>query len=606
MFITYSLLPKIVKRILPFIFLINTLITVSNQPLVVRAAEAGNSPGSVPVITDFNYYANLCNLLRNQQKYEAALPVCQQAMNMRRRNPVLWAIRSDVLFNLGRYEEAAASAAAAIQMRSKYSYAQLQQCRALSELGNQDLAIAACDQALQINKDWGEMSPAVAWSTRGLALERGKQYTEALAAYEQAVKLQPQYSLALASQCRVLSEMGQYETAIAACDQAIQTNNNWGNSSLAQASFWRGLTFSRWGKYQQALSSCPQVTTSDESIEQKRMLACIKQKRLNRLQAAIDAFKRTVEINPKDATAWTYQGILLAELGQYSQAKIAYEAALKVSPNYSLALAGQCAILNKLENYQAALTACDSALQGDGNWDENGSLLAHLQRGQALAGLKQYEDALAAVEQALSHKSDFAQTWNAKSVILWQMNQYQEALQANDRAVAIAPNYFQAWLNRGSILKALNRKEEAIAAYERSLTSDVSLISDATLADVWTNRSSLLWDLGRYQEAVNSTNSAIELNPNSVTAWFNRAVFLDSLHQYEAAAIAYQEALKIEPKQERVWFALGVVLLRLKRDQEALTAFEEALKINPNYPEAKHNRDFLIRLHPTTGEASGE
>ncbi len=574
----------------------------SNQPLVARSAEAGTSPRAVPVIADFNYYANLCNLLRNQQKYEAALPVCEQAMNMRRRNPLLWAIRSDILFNLGRYEEAVASATAAIEMRPKYSFARLQQCRAFSELGNQELAIAACDQALQINKDWGEMSPAAAWYTKGLALERGKQNTEAIAAYDQALQLQPQYSLALASQCRVLSEMGEYETAIAACDQAIETNNNWGNSSLAQAAFWRGLTFSRWGTYEQAIASCPQATTDEESIEQKTRLACIQQKRLNRLEAAIDAFKRTVAINPQDATAWTYQGNLLAELGQYSQAKIAYEAALKASPNYSLALAGQCAILNKLENYQAALTACDRALQGDGKWDENGSLLAHLQRGQALAGLKQYEAALAAIEQALSQKSDFAQTWNAKSVILWQMNQYQEALQANDRALAIDSNYFQAWLNRGSILRALNRKEEAIAAYERSLTSDISLISATTLADVWTNRSLLLWDLGKTQEAINSTNSAIALNPNSLTAWFNRAVFYDSLQQYEPAAIAYQQALKIQPQQERVWFALGVVLLRLKRQPEAIAAFEEALKINPNYSEAIHNRNFLLRSYPITGE----
>lgn len=560
---------------------------VANPDLV---SEAISVP--VPIAGDFNYYFSLCKVLRSQQKYYPALSACNQAINLKKRKAEVWAIRSDILFNLGQYEEALVSSLTAFQAKSQYSFALTLQCRALSTLGQQDEAIVACDRALQINQNWDEFSPDLAWVSRGVAWERKNQYSQALESFEEALKVQPQHSLALASKCRVLSEMGKYEEAIVNCDRALQINSKWGEASLNKAWFWRGLAFTRWGKLAEVLESCSPIKSASER-ERVAIRECALKNRTARLEAGIDSYSHAVMLNPKDAAAWAQLGVNLSELNRYTQARSALESALQASPNYTFALASLSALLNKLGSYQEALTACEKALQGDSNWEESEPFHALLQKGQALTGLGRYDEALASVERALSLKPNSAIAQNAKSVILWQWQKYAEALQANDRAITIDPNYFQGWLNRGGILRTLQQNQEAITAYDRALKSDVTLVLPAAVASVWANRSAVLWHLKQYQEAIHSANEALTLDPKSVPAWFNRGLSLESLNQHEEAILSYQQALQLDPKQVEVWAAQGIALAQLKRYPEARVAFEEALKLNPNYVIAKQNRALL-------------
>ena len=589
------------KMILIGIGTVSLVSSVSVQPLLLAAelppinvSQAISLP--VPIAGDFNYYFSLCKVLRSQQKYEVALSACNQAINLKKRKAEVWAIRSDILFNLRQYEEGLVSGLTAFQLKPKYSFALTLQCRSLSALGQQNEAIFACDRALQVNQNWESFSPDLAWVSRGVAWELKKKYPQALESFEEALKVQPQHSLALASKCRVFSEMGKYEEAIVNCDRALQINSNWGEASLNKAWFWRGLAFTRWGKSAEVLESCSKINSASER-EMVAIRECALKNRTARLEAAIDSYNHAVMLNPKDAAAWAQLGVNLSELNRYAQARSALESALQASPNYTFALATLGALLNKLGSYQEALTACEKALQGDSNWEESEPFHALLQKGQALAGLGRYDEALSSVERALSLKPNSAIAWNTKSVIFWQWQKYAEALQANDRAIEIDPNYFQGWLNRGGILRTLKQNQEAITAYDRALASDVRLVLPAAVASVWANRSAVLWHLEQYQEAIHSANEALALDPKSVPAWFNRGLSLESLNQYEEAVLSYQQALHLDPKQAQVWVAQGIALAQLKRYPEAIAAFEEALKVNPNYDIAKQNRD-LLREHP--------
>lgn len=147
------------KMILIGIGTVSLISSVSVQPLLLAAelppinvSEAVSLP--VPIAGDFNYYFSLCKVLRSQQKYEAALSACNQAINLKKKKAEAWAIRSEILFNLRQYEEGLVSGLMAFQLKPKYSFALTLQCRALSALGQQDEAISACDRALQVNQNW--------------------------------------------------------------------------------------------------------------------------------------------------------------------------------------------------------------------------------------------------------------------------------------------------------------------------------------------------------------------------------------------------------------------------------------------------------------------
>lgn len=585
------------KTILIWIGATTLVFNISWQPLLTlaempRRNNADKFSQAVPISGDFNYYFSLCNVLREQRKYEAALSACNQAINLKKRNATLWAIRSDILLNLGQSEEALVSSLTALQIRSHHSLGLTEKCRSLSVLGHQDEAIAACNRALEVNQNWGEFSPSLAWISRGLAQERKQEYPQALASFEGALKLQGQNSLALVSRCRVLSEIKQYEEAIVTCDRALQVNENWGESFPAHAWFWRGVAFSRWGQFPEVLGSCASTKMASPMVKTLTN-ECIKKNRQERLDAAINSYEKAAETPLLSSLAWTQEGVILNELNRYAQARRVLESALKIRPNYALALVNLCETLNKLGNYQEALNACEKALQGDGKWEQSSPAHAYLQQSQALAGLRRFEEALASADRALSLKPNWAIAWNAKSVILWQGQKYPEALDASDRALEIAPEYFQGWFNRGGILKAMQRDRDALLAYDRALSSDLVLVPMASIVSVWVNRSAVFWRLGQYQEALASANSAISIDPNSVSAWFNRGLSLESMKEYEEAIKSYQRALLLDPKQINIWVAQGMAFFHLKRDQEALNAFEEALKIDPNYLPAKQNRDLL-------------
>lgn len=585
------------KSILAGIGVVNLVLTIGLQPQLPATKKIQEIPSnyvsqSVPVKGDFSYYLSLCNVQRSQAKYETALSACNQAINLRKENATLWAIRSDILLKLGQAEEALVSSLMALKIRSQDSLALTQQCRALSALGQPDEAIAACDRALAVNQNWDEFSPSLAWISRGLAQEQKQQYPQAIESFEGALKIETENSFALVSRCRVLSELRQYEAAITSCDQALRINQRWGESFPAQAWFWRGFTFGSLGKLSEVVANCSSTQPASQNVIDSTK-ECITKNRLERLEFAINSYEKATSNAPQMAIAWAYQGAIFNELNRYTKAQTALESGLKINQHYAFALVNLCTALNKLEKYQEALNACEKALQGDGKWDESGPSDAFLQQSQALAALGRSEEALASIDHALNLQPNWAIAWNAKSVILWQAKKYAEALQASDRTLELAPQYFQGWLNRGVILNAMQRYQEAIAAYDRAVASDLTLVSATSLASGWANRSAVLWRLGQYQEAINSANHAIATDPNSVSAWFNRGLSLDSIKQYKEAINSYQQALRLDPKQVHIWVAKGMAFFHLKCYQEAIKAFDEALKIDPNYLPAKQNRNLL-------------
>jgi tetratricopeptide (TPR) repeat protein len=82
-------------------------------------------------------------------------------------------------------------------------------------------ALAAYEQAIRLDPNH-----AAAYREKGYALSRLKRYAEALAAYEQAIRLDPNDAVAYANKGGVLSNLKLCEEALAAYEQAIRLDPN--------------------------------------------------------------------------------------------------------------------------------------------------------------------------------------------------------------------------------------------------------------------------------------------------------------------------------------------------------------------------------------------
>ncbi len=91
-------------------------------------------------------------------------------------------------------------------------------------------AIASYDKALEIKPDYHE-----AWYNRGIALGNLGRFEEAIASYDKALEIKPDYHEAWDNRGYVLTCMGRYKDALESCDRAIKINSNYANAYYNKA-----------------------------------------------------------------------------------------------------------------------------------------------------------------------------------------------------------------------------------------------------------------------------------------------------------------------------------------------------------------------------------
>lgn len=153
--------------------------------------------------------------------------------------------------------------------------------------------IKAYNEAIKIKPDYHQ-----AWYSRGIALRKLRRYDEAIDSYDQAIKIKPDYYHAWYGRAWVLDELDRYEEAISSYNRAIKIKPN-----CHYALYNRGIALYSQKKYEEAISSF------DKAIENKRDLP----------------------------QAWYHRGIALYDLENYKEALKSFDEALSIQPNYELA-----------------------------------------------------------------------------------------------------------------------------------------------------------------------------------------------------------------------------------------------------------------------------
>ena len=120
-----------------------------------------------------------------------------------------------------------------------------------SRLGKKDKALASYDRALTVRPDYAE-----ALFNRGLTLHELKRFEEALASYDRALTLRPDYAEALSNRGLTLHELKRFEEALASYDRALTVRPDY-----AEALSNRGLTLHELKRFEEALASYDRALT---------------------------------------------------------------------------------------------------------------------------------------------------------------------------------------------------------------------------------------------------------------------------------------------------------------------------------------------------------
>jgi tetratricopeptide (TPR) repeat protein len=111
-------------------------------------------------------------------------------------------------------------------------------------------------------------------------------------------------------------------------------------------------------------------------------------------------------------------------------------------------------------------------------------------KGVALQELKQYDEAIASFDTALSIKSDYAQAWTNKGVALQELKRYDEAIAHYDKALSLKADYAEAWANKSMLNLFLKKYQDGWENYNwRLKTKDSQLKTKMEGLTLWNGSS---------------------------------------------------------------------------------------------------------------------
>ena len=201
--------------------------------------------------------------------------------------------------------------------------------------GRLDEAVAAYREALEINPNF-----ALAHNNLGIALAAQRKTSEAVEQYEEALRLVPDYPEAHNNLGKALVLLGDVDGAVAHYQAALalQPDSVTTRRNLAEALETAGKPDEAVTQYEQLLLMRPDDADTCRSLG---MLLAAQ----DRMEAAADYFRKDVLLRPDDADAHNNLGAALARLGRIDAAIGQFREALRIDPHHPQAKLGLTAAL---------------------------------------------------------------------------------------------------------------------------------------------------------------------------------------------------------------------------------------------------------------------
>lgn len=297
----------------------------------------------------------------------------------------------------------------------------------LGSLGRNDEALVTFHQALELDSQMPEV-----WNNLAGALWAKHDLPGAIAAYRQAIAVQPSSVASAVNLGLALTHTGEHVQALEAFEQANRLAP--GDAAIVQhlaaAYNNHGAMLERQGNARQAIESFSKALALRPDLPEAHFNRGKALARLGRHDEAIAALEQALAAWPDVADAHNDLGIALFNRGRIDEAIASYRRALELEPAHAQA------------------------------WNNLGSAL----RVGGKAG-----GAIAAYQRALELKPGDAEVWNNLGSVLDTRGELEQAHRALTKALEIRPRFSQAENNLGNTLKNLGELDAALAAYQRAV-----------------------------------------------------------------------------------------------------------------------------------------
>lgn len=316
--------------------------------------------------------------------------------------------------------------------------------------------------------------------------------------------------------------------------------------------------------------------------------------RTNNPGGALGAYKRAITLDPKNENYRFKFALILLGNGRRDDALASLRELLTINPNNAPALLQIGDIHLRSNNYSDAAAALRRyvGVRGD-------DFTGRFNLGVALDYSSKFDEALEQYGAAEKLKPNDAATKNNIGRIYFKRGRFDEAVAKFNEALVLDPAFYDARTNLAIVLAAQDKLDMSTGEWQTLATDSAAAARGAGIADrkaletrIATARSGIASNLlaqAKYKEAADEYRRLLTLTPADAEARSGLGRALYNLKDYAGAETAYRAIIGAYPQNANSYNDLGVVLEAKGDRAGALDNYQKALDLAPDHNEAKSN-----------------
>jgi tetratricopeptide (TPR) repeat protein len=327
---------------------------------------------------------------------------------------------------------------------------------------------------------------------------------------------------------------------------------------------------------------------------------------------AIEAYDKAIGPTPDNAAWILDRGNAKLQRDDFEGAIADYNTAQQLSPGWHLPHGNLSITYVRQKNWVEAETEARKALSILPTFPEG-----HRNLGLALQGQQRFEEALAALNEALKAGSKASEILGEKANILEQLGRFEEAIETADDILVDYPSFMDMLKLKLRAAESLHHNKRMTAfvsdAIATRLTEEVNYIDYAAqLTKIEKHKLAfrvlragakkfpqsgdihrdLAWSankLGREKDVLAAIAKATDLQSDNTNNWVDRSSLEATYRKYADSLKHAQIAAGLEPEVASVQYNLGWAYMDTVDFPSAITALKKSLALDPENAEARIN-----------------